>query len=224
MTVAIHQPNFIPWLGFFYKIKHCDIFVLLDDVQYTKNSLINRNKIKTTQGEQWVTMPVLHSGSFGQCINETRLLMSEKHYLKFLRSLQMNYSKAPFYEEIITLLSIDDFSCDILSSFNESLIRIIARYLEIQTLIIKSSDLEGIEGCSTNRLISICKHLGADKYLAGLGSRNYQDDSLFLEAGIDPIISSFSYPLYEQLHGSFLPNLSIVDVLMNNGKRTLQFI
>ena len=109
MIIAIHQPNFIPWLGYFYKINHCDLFVLLDDVQYTKNSLINRNRIKSNTGEQWVTMPVLHSGSFGQSINETHLLHFEKHYSKFLRTLQMNYSKAPFVEEIVFRKAIFSF-------------------------------------------------------------------------------------------------------------------
>lgn len=224
MTIAIHQPNFIPWIGFFYKINHCDQFVLLDDVQYTKNSLINRNKIKSKMGEQWITMPVLHSGSFGQSINETRLMLFEKYYIKFVRALQMNYSKAPFFDEIMSLLAINDFSCDILSMLNECLIRRIADYLEIRTPIKRSSELPDIEGCSTERLVSICKSLGADRYLAGFGSRDYQDDALFRQNGIEPFVSDFSYPYYKQLHGAFLPNLSVVDVLMNNGKQSIQFI
>lgn len=224
MTIAIHQPNFIPWIGFFYKISHCDQFVLLDDVQYTKNSLINRNKIKSKTGEQWITMPVLHSGNFGQRINETHLMCFEKYYIKFFRAMQMNYSKAPFYDEIMSLLVVDDFSCDILSVLNEFLIRRISNYLEIQTPIIKSSELPAVEGSSTERLISICKSLGAERYLAGFGSKNYQDDALFHKYGIDPFVSSFAYPYYKQLHGAFLPNLSVVDVLMNNGKQSIQFI
>ena len=224
MTIAIHQPNFIPWIGYFYKINHCDLFVLLDDVQYTKNSLINRNKIKNATGEQWVTMPVLHSGNFGQNINETRLMLFEKHYNKFIRALTMSYSKAPYFNEIMPLLEINDFSCDILSVFNERLIRNVADYLGIQTPIRRSSELSGIEGTSTCRLINICKQLGADRYLAGFGSKNYQDDSLFLQAGIEPFVSSFAYPRYNQMYGDFLPNLSVVDVLMNNGKNSIHFI
>lgn len=224
MIVAIHQPNFIPWLGYFYKINHCDRFVLLDDVQYTKNSLINRNKIKTVEGEQWVTMPVLHTGNFGQNINDTHLMLFEKHYKKFIRTLQTNYSKAPFYTEIMQLLEIDDFSCDIISVFNEQLIRRVADYLEIPTPIVRSSELDGIVGTSTNRLISICKLLGADMYLAGFGGKNYQDDALFHQAGIEPFVSNFTYPRYDQMHGSFVSNLSVLDVLMNIGKRSIQFI
>lgn len=224
MIVAIHQPNFIPWIGYFYKINHCDVFVLLDDVQYTKNSLINRNKIKNTEGEQWVTMPVLHSGNFGQNINETHLMLFEKHYNKFIRTIQTYYSKAPYFEEVMPLLVINDFSCDILSVLNEQLIRRVAHYLEISTPIKKSSELHGVEGSSTNRLISICKLFGADKYLAGFGGKNYQEDTLFYQAGIEPCVSSFTYPHYEQLHGSFVPNLSVLDVLMNNGKKSMQFI
>ena len=224
MIIGIHQPNFIPWIGFFYKINQCDLFVLLDDVQFTKNSLINRNKIKTAQGEQWVTMPVLHSGSFGQNINETRMVFFEKHYKKFIRALQINYSKAPYFNEIMPLFSYNDFSCDLLSVFNESIIRRVAGYLEIQTPIKKSSELTGITGCSTERLISICKYFGADKYLAGFGSRNYQDDELFIQSGIEPMVSNFKYPYYNQMFGPFLTNLSVVDVLMNIGKSSIQYI
>lgn len=224
MTIAIHQPNFIPWIGFFYKIKHCDLFVLLDDVQYTKNSLINRNKIKTVTGEQWVTMPVFHSGNFGQNINETLLIQFERHYSKFLRALQISYSKAPFFSDILPLLTIDDYSCDFLSELNELLIRRIANYLEILTPIRKSSVLPNIEGHSTTRLISICKHFGADSYLAGFGGKNYQDDELFRLSGIEPFVSDFKYPHYKQLYGPFIPNLSVVDVLMNNGKDSTLFI
>ena len=224
MTIAIHQPNFIPWLGYFYKIKHCDCFVLLDDVQYSKNSLINRNKIRCKAGEQWVTMPVLHSGCFGQRINETHMSLFEKHYNKFIHAIQMNYSRAPFFDEILPLLAVDDFSCDLLSDFNERLIRRFIDYLEIKTPIRKASDLVSIEGCSTDRLVSICKILGANKYLAGFGGKNYQDDVLFYQAGVEPIVSSFSYPHYTQLYEPFLPNMSVVDVLMNTGKRAIQFI
>ena len=224
MTIAIHQPNFIPWIGYFYKIKHCDLFVLLDNVQYTKNSLINRNRIKSVSGEQWVTMPVLHSGSFGQNINETHLVFVEKFFNKFLRTLKMNYAKAHYFDEVMQLLTIDYVSCDIISVLNEKLIRTIANYLEIHTPIIRSSDLPGIEGSSTNRLISICQYCGADKYLAGFGSRNYQEDDLFYQAGIVPLVSRFTYPQYDQINGPFLSNLSVVDVLMNMGKYSSQLI
>lgn len=224
MIIGIHQPNFIPWIGYFYKINRCDLFVLLDDVQYTKNSLINRNKIKTSRGEQWVTMPVLHSGSFGQSINETRMVLFEKNHKKFIRALQMNYSKAPYFDEIMPLFSYNDFSCDLLSIFNERLIHRVADYLEIHTPIRRSSELMGITGSSTERLISICKSLGADKYLAGFGSKNYQDDELFIQSGIEPVLSSFEYPNYNQLFGTFLANLSVVDVLMNVGKSSKQYI
>lgn len=224
MTIAIHQPNFIPWIGYFYKIKHCDLFVLLDDVQYTKNSYINRNKIKTFSGEQWVTMPVLHTGVFGQSINEVHLMQFNKYYAKFLRTLKTSYSKAPFFDVVMSILSVDSISGDLLSDLNETLIRRISSFLEIQTPIKKSSELADVGGLSTNRLISICRQYNADRYLAGIGSKKYQDDALFHQAGITPIVSNFSYPVYKQLYGPFIPNLSVVDVLMNNGKDSILFI
>lgn len=224
MIVAIHQPNFIPWLGYFYKINRSDTFVLLDDVQYTKNSFINRNRIKAPNGEQWVTMPVFHTGNFGQKINETQLKMVETNFKKFLRTLTVNYSKAKHFSEIISILSECGIASSNLAQFNERIIRKIVSYLEIETPIFRSSSLPCIETTSTERLIQICNYFNADCYLAGFGSINYQDDSMFRNNGIEPTIYSFSHPRYEQLYDPFIPNLSIIDLLMNLGKGTIQYL
>lgn len=223
MIVSIHQPNFIPWIGYFYKIAQSDIFVLLDDVNYSKNSFINRNKIKTPNGEQWLTIPVIHSGKFGQKINEVQLQFFEKNLRKVKNSLQSNYSKSTYFKEIFEIFEkYDDFSAS-LSEFNEYFIISILEYLDIKTKIVKSSDLKNVSGESTERLVSICKELGADKYLAGFGSKNYQDDELFSSKNISPIVSKFEHPLYNQLWGDFISNLSIVDLIMNEGKNSIRF-
>lgn len=224
MIVGIHQPNFIPWLGYFYKINRSDRFVLLDDVQYTKNSFINRNRIKGPAGEQWVTIPVLHTGNYGQKINETQPILLEKNYQKFVRALIMNYSRARHFSEVMPLFGDCDFPCDNLALFNEGILRKIVNYLEIETPITRSSSIDGINALSTERLIQICQHFHADQYLAGFGSRKYQEDESFRCRGIIPVVYDFEHPVYEQLFSSFVPKLSIIDILMNLGKDTIKYL
>lgn len=223
MVVAIHQPNFFPWIGYFYKIYQSDIFVLLDDVQYTKNSFINRNRIKSINGEQWLTMPVSHSGKFGQNINEVEIQNFEKNFKKIKSTLQMNYGKSNNFHEVISIFEEYDEHHTNLASFNEFFIRRIVKYLNIETPIIKSSELTNIEGESTDRLVSICKQLKAKKYLAGFGSKKYQDSESFLSQGIESVVYDFVHPIYPQLWGDFIPNLSIIDILCNTGKDSINY-
>lgn len=223
MIVAIHQPNFLPWLGFFYKISKSDVFVLLDDVQYSKNSFINRNRIKSAKGEQWLTMPVMHSGKFGQSINEVEIPFFEKNYKKLLHTIQLNYSKSKYYTDIMQMFeNYHDFNVR-LSEFNEYFITWILQYLNINTSIYKSSEMKNIQGQSTDRLVSICKELKADKYLAGFGSNKYQENEKFISQGIETIVYDFVHPIYPQLWNNFIPNLSIIDLLMNMGKESSKF-
>jgi len=223
MIVAIHQPNFLPWLGFFYKISKSDVFVLLDDVQYSKNSFINRNRIKSAKGEQWLTMPVMHSGKFGQSINEVEIPFFEKNYKKLLHTIQLNYSKSKYYTDIMQMFeNYHDFNVR-LSEFNEYFITWILQYLNINTSIYKSSEMKNIQGQSTDRLVSICKELKADKYLAGFGSKKYQENEKFISQGIETIVYDFVHPIYPQLWNNFIPNLSIIDLLMNMGKESSKF-
>jgi hypothetical protein len=226
MIIAIHQPNFIPWLGYFYKMAHCDTFVLLDDVQYTKNSFINRNRIKTSQGELWLTMPVTTSGKFGQLINETILTQKELHVKKILSTIKLNYSQAPFFQvyfgEFEQILQTPNNS---LSELNIELIRWICKKLEIHTQIVKSSDLHiNSELESTERLVAICQKLEAKCYLSGMGAFKYQDDAIFNTNGITLSKNKFVPPVYQQLWKEFIPSLSILDTLFNCGEQTIKYI
>lgn len=224
MIVSIHQPNFFPWIGYFYKIAKSDAFVILDDVQYTKNSFINRNKIKTINGEQWLTMPVIHSGKFGQSIKDVEIQFFDKNYKKIKNTLQMNYTKSTFYKEIIVMFDEYYDTAPNLVSINEFFIQWVLKYLSIDTLIYKSSELKNIQGESTDRLISICEQLNADKYLAGFGSKKYQDSEKFMNHDIEATVYDFRHPIYPQLWGDFIPNLSILDILFNVGKDTSKII
>lgn len=224
MIVAIHQPNFIPWTGYFYKIFCSDVFVILDDVQYTKNSFINRNRIKTPSGEQWLTVPVLHSGNFGQNINQVVVLNPSKFYSKIKSTLRMNYIKSPYFSEVFGIIEPLLDSEPNISLLNESIIRAFAIYLKFPARIIKSSEINGIEGESTERLVNICLSLGASEYLAGFGSKKYQDSDIFASKGINTGIYNFKHPVYSQLWGEFIPNLSFIDLLFNAGPDTIKYI
>lgn len=224
MIVAIHQPNFIPWIGFFYKIYKADIFVLLDDAQYIKNSYINRNQIKTPKGKEWLTLPVIHSGKFGQKINQVEFFNSFTYLRKIKGTLTVNYSKSTYFKEVFDLIESSMIESERLATFNESLIKKICKYLGMDKEVINSSGLSTIKGVSTERLIEICKTLQATEYLAGFGSKKYQDNLKFKEFGINPIVYDFVHPVYDQLWGEFIPNLSIVDLLFNHGKNSIKYL
>lgn len=221
MTVSIHQPNFIPWIGYFFKIYKSDTFVILDNVQFTKNSLINRNQIKTPQGAAWLTLPVEQSGKFGQTIKECVIHNKELTVKKTISTLQSNYTRAPYFKDYIKQFTdILDQTNNNLCELNIAIIKWLIKELELNTKIILSSELDSVEGESTERLVSICTKLEASHYLAGLGAKKYQDDQLFKENEIEVISTPFKYPTYHQQWGEFTPNLTILDVLFNCGPKT----
>jgi hypothetical protein len=226
MIVAIHQPNFIPWLGYFYKIAHADVFVFLDSAQFTRNSYINRNRIKTQSGPQWLTVPVRTTGRFGQSILEVKMAWESDWRQKHMNALTTNYGRAPFFPQVLALLERSYSvvgSGSGLAEFNISLIEAVCAYLDIKREFVRASNL-ALEGQSTDLLVRICQELGATTYLAGGGAVNYQDDAMFKAAGVEVEYSDFKRQPYPQLWGDFLPNLSIVDALMNKGPSTLDLL
>jgi len=216
-SVAIHQPNFLPWIGYFYKILKSDMFVFLDNVQFTKNSYINRSKIKTSQGELWLTIPVLHQ--FGQSISQAKINNSFDWRKKHLKTIELNYKKAPFFNEVYELIKGVYYDSDwhYIANLNVELTLKICEYLKIKTRFIRASDLK-VQGKATDLLISIVKSLNCEIYISGFGGAKYQDEELFRRSGINLIYYDFQHPIYNQLYGEFIPNLSIIDLLFNLGK------
>jgi hypothetical protein len=217
--VAIHQPNYIPWLGYFFKIAHADKFVFLDTVGYSHGSFVNRNSIKTPNGPAWLTIPILKSGRSGQLIGEVEPDNVYRWEVRHLATLRSNYGRAEFFKEIFALL--EPHYCDTdnrksLADFNIGLICAVAAYLGISPQFIRSSQLN-VSGRKTDLLLDICCAIGATAYLAGGGSRCYQEDVKFEDAGITPVYSPFAQRRYPQLFGDFIGNLSVVDILMNCG-------
>lgn len=201
---------------------NCDVFVLLDDVQFKKNEWQNRNRIKTATGWQWITVPVIHN--FGQKIIDVKINNRVNWRRKHMNALIANYSKAPYFKKYRDFFEETyqkewEYLCDI----NIHFILFIAKELEIEVPIIRSSTL-GVTSTRTQRLIDICKKVGADTYLSGIGGYYYLDFSLFEQKGIKLIFQDFKHPVYPQLYGEFIPNLSVVDALFNCGKDLRKFL
>lgn len=223
MIIAIHQPQYLPWLGYFDKMIHSDAFCYLDNVQYKKNEWQNRNRIKTAQEWQWITVPVLYR--FPEKISEVKINNTTKWKKKHLHSIATNYGKAPFFSEYIDLFE-NVYSKDwtFLYELNVNLIESLRKSLNLdQKQTVLSSTLR-LSNDPTDRLIDICQSLGGDTYLSGQDGAKYMNLERFKERGIKVIFQNFQHPVYDQLYGNFQPNLSIIDLLFNCGPESLNII
>jgi hypothetical protein len=225
VVVAIHQPNFLPWLGYFYKLAKSNIFVLLDNVQYTKNSFINRNKIKTPQGAQWLTVPVKIKGRFGQLIKDVEINNTVDWRRKHLKTLEMNYKRARFFEMVLQGLEAVYFAHDWqnLCEFNVRLLEWVLSMLGMKKRLVRAAELNA-QGEGTQLLINIVKEVGGNIYLSGFGGAKYQEEELFKGAGVKLKYYDFEHPVYPQLWSGFVANLSIIDLLFNCGPESLDII
>jgi len=222
MKIAIHQPNFLPWLGYFYKMVNCDIFIILDNVQYEKNGLTNRTKIKTSQGPLWLTLPVKRN--FPQIINEVELVDFPKQKEKIIKTLELNYQKSKYFNFLFPeLKEILKKDWKYLSKLNIELIKLIKEKLKIKTRLEIASNYD-VFGKSTDLLINLSKNFNADTYLSGQGGRRYQNEKKFNLAKIKLEYVNFTPPIYPQLWGDFISKLSIVDLLFNCGPQSINFL
>lgn len=215
--VAIHQPNFLPWLGFFHKISLADVFILLDNVPYTKNGFQNRVKIKSAQGEQWLTVPVLTKGRFGQLTRDVPINNAVRWRRTHLSAWRTNYRRAPYYEDVLAWLG--PFYAKPpghLAAFNQLLIETVLRRLQLRTRLVVASSLE-VEGSGSELLLRLVQAAGGQAYLSGPSGRDYLDVPLFQRAGIDVRFQDFRHPVYRQPYGDFIAGLSVIDFLMNVG-------
>lgn len=222
MIVAIHQPQYLPWLGYFGKIDKADIFVLLDDVQYKKNEWQNRNKIRTAKGWQWITVPVRYR--FKDKINQVKIDSNRDWRGDHYKTLTTYYNKAPYFKNyepfFKTAYTADwEYLIDINIHFIENLVK----WLGITTKLVKASELK-LKGQKTGRLVEICKSLEADTYLSGKGGREYLDLNQFEKEGIKVLFQDFNCPVYKQVYNDFEPFMSVVDLLFNCGDKSLEVL
>ncbi len=215
MKVTIHQPQFLPWLGYLDKINRADLFVALDSVQFKKNEWQNRNRIRTAQGWQWVTVPVLHD--FGQLIKDVRINQTTDWRAKHLKALEMHYAHAAHREPALAgLRAIYKQSWDRLADLNITVIRWLFGEFGIKTPMRLSSEMP-LPDEPTERLIAICRAVGATSYLAGAGAGDYMDFKKFETAGIAVDVQEFQHPVYRQCYEPFVPGLSAIDLLLTCG-------
>jgi len=222
MIVSIHQPNYLPYLGFFRKMLHSDIFILYDTAQYSKNEFHNRNRIKTARGVQWLTVPVRRTGL--QPIRSVEIARNLGWAAKHRKAIEANYRRATHYSsyapELAEILSRD---WNGLSDLNTEVVKTIARWLSISTKIVLTSQLpQPPSDDPTEKILWMVGAVGGDSYLSGPGGRDYLDSSKFGSVRLE--YSDFTARPYPQLHGAFVPNLSVVDALLNCGKGARELI
>lgn len=223
MKVAILQSNYIPWKGYFDIIAKSDVFVIYDEVQYTKNDWRNRNLIKTQEGLQWLSIPVRQE-SLNQKIHETNIL--PKNWAKKHRStLQTNYGKAQYFKEFKdSIFKIYDTPQANLTEINKAFIEKICEILKIKTKIIDSRELN-LEGDKNERLIDACKKLNATKYISGSAAKDYIDKILFNENNLEIEWMDYSnYKEYKQLYPPYEHGVSILDLIFNEGPNARSFL
>jgi hypothetical protein len=223
MIVAVHQPQYLPWLGYFDKIDKADIFVLLDTVQFKKNEWQNRNKIKTAQGWQWLTVPVTYK--YPQLINEVMINNRVNWQHKHRQALLSNYKKAPYYDDIEDKLrDILSSSWEYISELNIEALKRLVAVLGIDTEIYVASELGAFPEDPDERLVAITKHFDAGMYLAGIGGKGYMNLDTYKKSGVEVIFQDFKHPVYGQLFGEFEPFMSIVDLIFNHGDKSLTIL
>ncbi len=222
-VVAIHQPQYLPWLGYFDKLDRCDRFCLLDTVQYKKNEFQNRNRIKTAQGWQWLTVPV--SYRFPQRINEVGVNQTVVWQRKHLQALKIHYGKAPYFDTYIERFA--EFyrqSYERLVDVNVAVVRLLMKLLGLERKMVLASSLQVEKEDPTTRLVEICQILGGDVYLSGSDGARYMDEAAFRSHEIQVVYQDFEHPEYSQCYGAFEPKLSVVDLLFNCGPESLTII
>lgn len=223
MIVSVHQPQYLPWLGYFDKIDKADVFVLLDNVQFKKNEWQNRNKIKTAAGEQWLTVPVMYR--FPQLINEVEVNNKERWQHKQQQAVISNYKKAPHWHALEAFFTeLFQSQWQTISQLNIHVVRSLAKILGIETPLHIASEIGNFPEDPDERLIAITKHFGADTYLAGSGGHDYMDMDKYDRNSIKVLFQDYKHPVYSQLFGDFLPYMSVIDLIFNNGGESLKIL
>lgn len=222
MISAIMQPTFIPWLGYFDMIDKVDYFIFLDHVQLTKRSWQVRNRIKTTQGEKFITIPILKSKSRSNLFIKDALISYDDNWdNKFLKTLEQYYKKSDYFNEVFEWIKKFIINREkTLGTLNISLIKDISKRIGITTKMIKSSDLHSNK-VKDEMLVDLINEINYNKYLSPKGSSIYIElnspGGAFTKNNIELYYHNYEHPIYQQGKGSFLPYMTIIDLLMNVG-------
>lgn len=224
MIVSINQPAYLPWLGYFHRIAISDVHVILDHVQFEKNSFTNRNKIRTKDGFCMLTVPLKTKGLFGNLAINTVEIVDESWKMKHLKSIQVNYSKAKYFKY---------YEPHLLDLFSKSYSRLIdfiipmniwlMKELNITTKTIRSSEL-AVEGTKGDLVLNLCKSLNATTYLSGPFGRDYLDINSFNTFGIKVSFHDYVHPVYAQSYEGFQPYMTVLDLILNHGPESANYL
>lgn len=219
MIVTIHQPNYLPYLGFFDKMKKADVFVIYDDAQFNKSDFQHRNRIRILQGWKWLTVPVVkkHIPINEITIKNDQNIKGRYWYDEHFAIIKENYSRCPYFSQYEDRLKeIYSMHYEKLVDLNVAVIDLIREGFDIKTDILLSSEM-GFTSSSTQKIIDIVEALGGDAYISGPMGRSYLDMELFEKHGIELQFQDFKHPVYTQNYEDFVPNLSAIDALFNVG-------
>ncbi|MCT7601878.1 WbqC family protein [Aliarcobacter butzleri] len=214
-TVVIHQPDFIPYLGFFHRLLHADLFVILNDVQFLRRGWHHRDRIKTKDGDKWLTIGIKKVPQ-NTSINEI-FLNDENWQLQHLNLIKQSYAKAKYFEEIFPFIDkLYSQKYEKMIDINLASIKMLLELFDINIGIVFSTEFR-IQSKSNQLLVDLLLEIGATHYLSGIGAKDYYDNKPFEEANIKVLWQDFKHPVYPQLHGEFIPYLSSIDLLFNCG-------
>ena len=225
MIVSINQPAYLPWLGYFERIARSDVHVVLDHVQFEKNSFINRNKVRVKDGAAWLTIPLATKGKFGNLeIQSLEFVPADKWKEKHWKSLKMNYSRADYFDQLQG--AYEAIYSRQWSGFMPFIRAMLYQHLSdlgIKTRLVFSSEIETSDHKS-NLVLNICKSLSAKSYLSGINGRAYINEKAFLKEGITIEYQNYQHPSYKQAWPGFESYLGILDLLFNHGPDSLQIL
>lgn len=224
MILTSHQPAYLPWLGLFHKIAITDTYVYLDSVQFEKNSFINRNKIKTVNGPIWLTVPVLLKGHISKTIGEMKINNIVNWRKKHLKSIELNYKSAPYFNNYIDFFR-DCYSREwhLLSDLNGYMLKWFLDILGISVKFYKASEIH-FTGYKSDLVLDMCKKLKANIYVFGAHGKNYAENKDFKKEGIKIYFQNYNHPIYYQLYGNFIPYMSIIDLIFNCGPNSFDIL
>lgn len=226
MKIAIQQPEHLPWIGFFNKMTLVDRFVYLDNVQFKKRYFENRNKIKSrnSDGWEWLTVPVITKGLYTQNIKEVEIDYTQNWQRKYLNKLRTNYGRVIFFGEIFkNIEEIVKKKYKKLVELNLALLNLVVTYLDIKTPVILASQVIS-KGSGSNLILELCLKCNADTYLSGPDGRNYLKLDAFSQNNIRVEYHDYEHPVYKQMSEPFISHLSIIDLLFNYGKDSIQIL
>ncbi|MBF0127493.1 MAG: WbqC family protein [Magnetococcales bacterium] len=223
-TLAVLQPGYLPWLGFFDLLHRCDLFVIYDDVQFDKHGWRNRNRIRSATGPLWLTVPVRHKGLGKPLILDIEIDPNTQWVKKHLGTLEQFYAKAPYVDHYLPeFKEALSRPWRMLVDMDLTMIQLMCYWLGLQRTVYRSSELH-IGGERSERLLRLCQHFSADRYLSGNAAKAYLNEALFAQHNVVVEWQNYQHPIYPQLHGNFIPYLSAMDLLFNVGPQSLSIL